>query len=72
MLKINIEGAEYPLLHSMTVSDFAKIDQIAVSFHDWMDSEQSDLKYASIKLLEKAGFKVESIYPQWGWYLARK
>tara|TARA_R110000751_G_scaffold12566_3_gene43071 strand:+ start:401 stop:961 length:561 start_codon:yes stop_codon:yes gene_type:complete len=72
VLKINIEGAEYPLLHSMTVSDFEKVDQIAVSFHDWMDSDQSALKYASIELLKKVGFKVESIYPQWGWYLAKK
>ena len=72
VLKINIEGAEYPLLHSMTVSDFDKIDQIAVSFHDWLDNDQSALKYASIKLLEKVGFKVESIFPQWGWYLAIK
>jgi len=72
ILKINIEGAEYPLLHSMTVSDFEKIDQIAISFHDWLDSDQSALKHASIELLKKVGFNVESIYPRWGWYLATK
>lgn len=72
VLKINIEGAEYPLLHSMTVSDFEKIDQIAISFHDWLDSDQSALKHASIELLKEVGFNVESIYPQWGWYLAKK
>jgi hypothetical protein len=72
ILKINIEGAEYPLLHSMTVSDFEKIDQIAISFHDWLDSDQSALKHASIELLKNVGFNVESIYPRWGWYLATK
>jgi len=72
VLKMNIEGAEYPLLHSMTVNDFKKIDQIAVSFHDWWYSNQSALKYASIELLKEVGFNVKSIYPQWGWYLATK
>ena len=72
VLKINIEGAEYSLLNSMTTDDFEKIDQIAISFHDWLNPNQSALKYASIELLKKVGFKVESIYPQWGWYLAVK
>ena len=39
VLKLNIEGSEYPLLHSLDKEDFEKIDQIAVSFHNWMNLE---------------------------------
>jgi hypothetical protein len=72
VLKINIEGAEYSLLSSMTSDDFRNIDQIAISFHDWLDPNQNELKKASIKLLENEGFTVQCIEPMWGWYLATK
>ena len=72
VLKINIEGAEYSLLNSMTSDDFRNIDQIAISFHDWLDPNQNELKKASIKLLENEGFTVQCIEPAWGWYLAVK
>lgn len=72
VLKINIEGAEYSLLNSMTSDDFKNIDQIAISFHDWLDPNQNELKKSSIKLLENEGFTVQCIEPEWGWYLATK
>ena len=43
VLKLNIEGSEYPLLHSMDSEDFSKINQIAVSFHDWMNPKWRNL-----------------------------
>ncbi len=70
ILKINIEGMEYPLLNSMDVNDYSKIDQIAISFHDFWYPEQKLLAQSSIKLLESVGFTVTSIWPQWGWWLA--
>ena len=45
ILKINIEGGEYPLLASMDKNDFEKINQIAVSFHDWLHPEQKQQKH---------------------------
>ena len=72
VLKLNIEGSEYPLLNSLDKSDFEKIDQIAVSFHNWMNSSWDLLTESSIDLLKKAGFEIECIYPRLGWYLAVK
>jgi len=72
VLKINIEGSEYALLNSMDSSDFSKIDQIAVSFHDWLNPEWALLTKASLKLLELNGFSVIKTYSRWGWYLALK
>jgi len=36
ILKVNIEAAEVQLFQSFSKSDFDHIDQIAVSFHDWL------------------------------------
>lgn len=37
VLKINIEGGEYDILLNFDVKQFDKIDQIAVSFHCWLN-----------------------------------
>jgi hypothetical protein len=36
ILKINIEGSEWDLIDSFDDEDFCEIDQICVSFHDWL------------------------------------
>jgi hypothetical protein len=36
ILKINIEGAEWDLIKSLNASDFKDIDQIAISFHNFL------------------------------------
>ncbi len=36
ILKINIEGSEWDLIESFNSKDFSEIDQIGISFHDWM------------------------------------
>lgn len=72
ILKLNIEGSEYPVLASMDKYDFDKIDQIAVSFHDWLWPEQKQQTQASIKLLESHGFTVIQTQELWGWWLAFK
>lgn len=72
VLKINIEGGEYPLLASMDRIDFEKINQIAISFHDWLYPEQKQQKYMCLKLLQDNGFNLKQTYRQWGWWLAYK
>jgi hypothetical protein len=69
ILKMNIEGSEYPLLNSMDTDDFAKIDQIIVSFHDWLVPEWNQLTIASTHLLEQHGFTVKNIGP-YNWCIA--
>lgn len=72
VLKINIEGAEYSLLNSMDDKDFNKIDQIAISFHDWLNPSWINLTKSSLFLLENSGFEIIKIYEKFGWYLAYK
>ena len=72
ILKINIEGAEYELLNSFDREDFENIDQIAISFHDWMVPEWREKTENSLELLRKNHFEIVKINNEWGWYLATK
>ena len=72
ILKINIEGGEYPLLNSMDIDDFNKIDQIAVSLHDWINPKWTNLTKSTLNLLEKSGFESTLTCEAFGWYLALK
>ena len=72
VLKINIEGAEYPLLNSMDSEDFDKIDQIAISFHERLNPNWSNLTKASLNLLEMYGFELTPICNLFSWYIAKK
>ncbi len=69
ILKLNIEGAEYPLLHSMDTDDFDKIDQIMVSFHDWINPKWRHLTFASVQLLLCNGYQLTHTASQYGWRL---
>lgn len=71
ILKMNIEGVEFPLLHSMDSEDFSKIDQLIVSFHDWMNPNWKSLTDASMYLLNQHGFTISNIGP-YNWYMALK
>ena len=72
ILKLNIEGSEYPLLHSMDSEDFSKIDQIAISFHDWLNPNWKHLTSSSLFLLKENGFTILQTFDKFGWYLAIK
>jgi FkbM family methyltransferase len=72
ILKINIEGSEYSFLDSLDETDFSKINQIVVSFHDWLNPEYKELTKQSIELLKKYGYTVISTYFKYGWYLCIK
>lgn len=69
ILKINIEGGEWPLLASMDADDFVQIDQLAVSFHDFVWPGMAKTTRALISLLESHGYASKQIYPPLGWYL---
>ena len=72
VLKMNIEGSEYPLLHSMDTDDFANIDQIVISFHNWVNPKWEYLTRASFTLLGEMGFELHCINWQYRWYLGLK
>ena len=74
ILKINIEGSEYSFLDSLDETDFSKINQIVISFHDdWSNSGYTEEKTkSSIEMLKKRGYTVISTYFKFGWYLCVK
>jgi FkbM family methyltransferase len=72
ILKMNIEGSEYGIIRSLDSEDFSKIDQIAISFHDWLRGEWSKDTQECIEILTNNGFTVSPIYSPLGWYLATK
>jgi hypothetical protein len=55
----------------MDAEDFSRIDQIVVSFHDWLNPNWKSLTDASMYMLNQQGFKIENIGP-YGWYIGRK
>lgn len=69
ILKLNIEGCEYPLLASMDESDFENIDQIAVSFHDFCWPAYAKSTKAMIGYLESVGYASKQIHRDLNWFL---
>ena len=59
-------------MDSLDESDFSKINQIVISFHDWLNPEFKPLTDSSIELLKKNGYTVISTYYKLGWYLCVK
>ena len=72
ILKINIEGSEYAFLDSLDNTDFLKINQIVISFHDWLNSDYAELTKSAIERLKNNGYTVISTYFKFGWYLCIK
>jgi hypothetical protein len=68
-LKINIEGSEYALLHNMNDNDFAKIDQIAVSFHHFVWPAFAKTTEETLARLQRVGYTILAINEPWCWYL---
>ena len=71
LLKLNIEGGEYPLLSNMSRNDYAQIDQIAVSFHNFIDDDYRESTAAALHHLTLVGYSITKT-ADWGWYLALK
>lgn len=73
LLKINIEGSEWDLIDSFKSEDFSNIDQICVSFHDWLPelSENAFRTDACIKKIISNGYSMEDL-GIYGWKLFLK
>ena len=74
ILKINIEGSEYSFLDSLDETDFSKINQIVISFHDWLNPAEytREMTKSSIEMLKNNGYSIISTYFEFGWYLCVK
>lgn len=68
VLKINIEGSEYPLINSLTPEHLSKIDQIAVSFHHFVNPDLMTQTQKCLKKIENNDFEIIDL-EEWGWYL---
>ena len=60
------------MLTSLDSEDYSKIDQIAISFHHWLNPNWKHLTQACLTLLELEGYSVTQINERYGWYLARR
>jgi hypothetical protein len=67
-LKINTEGSEYELLINLTEQQISKIDQIAVSFHDFIGIGSLKAVEAVLGYLRN-WYDVMMIDGRWSWYL---
>lgn len=67
-LKINTEGSEYELLINLPENLISKIDQIAVSFHDFIGIGSAKTVEAVLGYLRN-WYEVIMIDGRWRWYL---
>lgn len=71
VLKVNIEGSEYDLIESFNQTHFDKIDQIAISFHHFVNSAWKSRTEESLKIIESNGYLIKDL-GVCGWYLCIK
>jgi hypothetical protein len=57
LLKVDVEGAEWDVLSSLTPALADRIDQITVEFHDFMDPALRPRTEACIAHLQALGFR---------------
>lgn len=67
-LKINTEGSEYELLINLSEQQIRQIDQIAVSFHDFIGIGSHKAVEAVLGYLRN-WYDVVMIDGRWSWYL---
>lgn len=72
ILKINIEGGEYDLIPALTADDFARIDQIAVSFHHFVNPAWRSRTEQCLQILAQHGYAIRETLKVCGWYLCVK
>lgn len=57
LLKVDIEGAELPMIRSLSDKTLDKIDQITIEFHDFTGAISKQDVHQTVKRLESAGFR---------------
>jgi hypothetical protein len=64
ILKINIEGSEWDLLDTFDKEDYEQIDQICISFHDWLPQfkkEGPKKTWEAIDKIKSNGFEMTDL-----------
>ena len=70
ILKINIEGAEWKLIESFDSEDFKSIDQICISFHDFLphfNDQKENTELCINKIIENGYHMID--LKKYGWRL---
>jgi FkbM family methyltransferase len=57
LLKVDIEGAELPMIRSLSDNTLEKIDQITIEFHDFTGAMSKKDVTRTVRRLESAGFR---------------
>lgn len=60
ILKVDIEGAEYDVMPSISDETYSKIGQITIEFHDFIDNSLKEKTQNIIDKLRNLGFKHKS------------
>ena len=63
ILKIDIEGAEYPLLEEIKKNDISRFRQISIEFHDFIDPRLRNKNESIINKIISCGFDFVSSKP---------
>lgn len=71
VLKINIEGSEYDLIQALTPEDFDRIDQIAVSFHHWINPTWQSKTDNCLRIIAQYDYDIRDL-GVCGWHLCVK
>lgn len=71
LLKMNIEGGEFPFLNSLTQKDWQGIERLIISCHDFRannnEGEHFRTKAKVLSLLEKQGYQIKSFHHGINW-----
>lgn len=70
VLKLNVEGSEVEILMTLPERIFPRIDQIAVSFHDFLYGDHR--RTEAVLGYLRNWYDVVSIDPRYSWYLCLK
>lgn len=71
ILKVNIEGGEWNLIKSLRIKDFKNIDQISISFHNWLIPNKETETEECINKILKNGYEMFDL-GIYGWKLFLK
>jgi FkbM family methyltransferase len=56
LVKVDIEGAELPMIHGSTVETLSRVDQFTIEFHDFLEPGLADAVASARRRLRAAGF----------------
>jgi FkbM family methyltransferase len=63
VVKVDIEGSELDVIHSLSGTDVAHIKQMTIEFHDWLNKDLRTGTIAAIQKLVSLGFEAYTDAP---------